>query len=249
VDTRLQDFKLIIGTHDLSPSPVAEGDDLTCWMPFPAFRSLFADLEHNTNANGVPLELTSDDGFISDYALLLPWLLETGRTASFFIPTDSIGMPGRVNVPQVREMHRLGMTIGAHGIRHVNWRRLPQAELRKDVVCGIRALEDILGAPVTSAAPPFGGYDYRVLKLLRDHGITEVHTCDGGYAVADGPLRARMAVAQDSHSNLRILELSTRRPGMVDTWRGQWRQVKSSPDLPWRRSGAQRLRAASPSAA
>jgi peptidoglycan/xylan/chitin deacetylase (PgdA/CDA1 family) len=228
---------------------VAEGDDLTCWMPFPAFRSLFTDLERNTTKNGISLELTSDDAFVSDYELLLPWLLESGRTASFFIPTDFLGRPGRLSVEQLREMHRLGMTIGTHGVRHVNWSRLADRELHEDVVGGIEALEDILGAPVAAAAPPFGGYDHRVLKLLRDNGITEVHTCDGGYAATDGLLRARMAVAQDSLSNLKILELSTRRPGMVDSWRGRWHRVKSSPDLPWRRSAAQRLRAASPSAA
>jgi peptidoglycan/xylan/chitin deacetylase (PgdA/CDA1 family) len=248
MDTRSK-FKLVVGTHDLSPLPVAKGDELTCWMPFSAFRSLFEDVERNTGRNGIPLELTSDDGFISDYELLLPWLIETGRRASFFISTDLLGRQGRLTAAHLREMHRLGMTIGAHGVHHLNWRQLPESELHDDVVGGIKALEDILGAPVTSAAPPFGGYDHRVLKLLRDNGITEVYTCDGGYATSTGPLRARMAVAQDSLSNLKILELSSRRPGIVDSWRGQWRQLKSSPDLPGRRTVAQRLRAASASAA
>jgi hypothetical protein len=248
MDTRSGDFRLVIGTHDLAPSPVAVGDELTCWMPFPAFRTLYTDLERNTAKNGILLELTSDDAFVSDYELLLPWLLETGRTATFFIPTDFLGRPGRLSVAQLREMHRLGMAVGTHGQRHVNWSKLTEAELHEDVVGGIRTLEDMIGASVAAAAPPFGGYDHRVLKLLRDNGITEVHTCDGGYATTGGPLRARMAVAQDSLSNLRILELSTRRPGVVDGWRGQWHRLKNSPDLPWR-SNAQRLRAASPSAA
>ena len=118
-------FKLVLSTHDLSPNPIAVGDELLCWMPFADFKALYAEIEAATAANGIALEITSDDAFSSDYELLLPWLIETGRQATFFIPTAYLGRPGRLTLAQVREMHGLGMRIGNHGTNHVNWARIP----------------------------------------------------------------------------------------------------------------------------
>ena len=222
-------FRLVLGTHDLSPEPIATGDELAAWMPFDDFVALHRKLERNAGRTGVPIQITSDDAFLSDFTLLLPWLLDTGRTATFFIPTAFLGRPGRLTRMQVREMRRLGMRIGTHGTNHIDWARSP--DYRDDIVGGIAALEDLLGEAVTAAAPPFGQYNARVLRLLAEHNIDEVHTCNGGYAVTDGVLRSRVAVARDPAVNAGIVALSARAPGNRDWWRGQWHRLRDLPAL------------------
>jgi peptidoglycan/xylan/chitin deacetylase (PgdA/CDA1 family) len=226
---RASRFRLVLGTHDLSPDPVATGDELSAWMPFHDFVALYGKLDRNAARTGVPIEITSDDAFASDYTLLLPWLLETGRTATFFVPTAFLGRPGRLTRAQLREMRRLGMRIGTHGTNHIDWAR--SADYRDDILAGIATLEDLLGEPVVSAAPPFGQYNARVLRLLAERDIGDVYTCNGGYAVTDGVLRTRVAVASDAAVNDRIVELSTRTPGNKDWWRGQWHRLRDTPAL------------------
>lgn len=222
-------FRLVLGTHDLAPTPVATGDELSAWMPFDAFVAFYDKLDRNAARTGVPIEITSDDAFASDYTLLLPWLLDKGLTASFFIPAAVLDRPGRLTRPQLREMRRLGMRIGTHGTNHIDWAQSP--DYRSDILDGIAILEDLLGEPVTAAAPPFGQYNGNVLRLLAAKNIAEVYTCNGGYAVTDGVLRTRVAVASDPAVNDAILALSTRAPGSKDWWRGQWHRLRDLPAL------------------
>lgn len=222
-------FRLVLGTHDLSPDPIATGDELVAWMPFDRFVQLYDAVERNARQSGIPVELTCDDAFISDYTLLLPWLLQHGRTASFFVPTAFLGRPGRLTAAQLREMHALGMRIGTHGTNHVSWTRNP--DYRDDILRGIAELEDLLGAPVTAAAPPFGQYNASVLRLLAEKQMREVYTCNGGFAVTGGVLRDRVAVASDPAVNTSIVELSRRPPTQRDWLRGQWHRLRDTPVL------------------
>jgi peptidoglycan/xylan/chitin deacetylase (PgdA/CDA1 family) len=220
-------FRLVLATHDLSHDPIATGDELTVWVPFDRFVPLYDAVAHNANSNGIPVEITSDDAFLSDYTLLLPWLLEHGRTASFFVPTAFLGRPGRLTAAHLREMHSLGMRIGTHGTNHVSWTRNP--DYRDDILRGIADLEDLLGAPVTAAAPPFGQYNASVLRLLAEKQMREVYTCNGGYAVTGGVLRNRLSIAGDPAVNASIVELSRRAPTQRDWWRGQWHRLRDTP--------------------
>jgi peptidoglycan/xylan/chitin deacetylase (PgdA/CDA1 family) len=222
-------FRLVLGTHDLAPDPVATGDELSAWMPFGDFVAFYDRLDRNAARTGVSIEITSDDAFASDYTLLLPWLLDNGRTASFFVPTAFLDRPGRLSRTQLREMRRLGMRIGTHGTNHIDWARSP--DYRDDILRGIAALEDLLGEPIVAAAPPFGQYNARVLRLLAEEDVIEVYTCNGGYAVTDGMLRTRVAVASDPAVNDAILQLSARAPGNKDWWRGQWHRLRDLPAL------------------
>jgi peptidoglycan/xylan/chitin deacetylase (PgdA/CDA1 family) len=220
-------FKLILCTHDLAPTPIAQGDELLCWLPFDDFREMFADLETLTAQSGVELELTSDDAFASDYELLFPWLLETRRTATFFIPTAFLGRPGRLTREQVREMRAAGMHIGAHGTNHIDWVTAPADVMRSDIATGLRDLEDLLGERIATAAPPFSSYNREVLSVLRDEGINEVHSCRGGYAVTVGSLRSRAAISRDAAINARIIDIARRAPGGRDLVRGMLHNVQA----------------------
>ena len=56
--------------------------------------------------------LTFDDGFSSDYQLVLPELKKLQAAATFFIVTDWLETPGYLTRQQVRDLSDAGMQIG-----------------------------------------------------------------------------------------------------------------------------------------
>lgn len=201
-------FRLILCAHDLSILPVATRADLNYWVPFNEFAEFFERVEANAAEAGIDIEITSDDGFVSDYEQLLPWLVERGVGATFFIPTAFVGREHRLTSHQLREMRMLGMRIGSHGHEHIDWALAQPDALRNDVRDGLSRLQDMLGEKVTAVAPPFGACNRHVLSVLREAGFEEVHLCRGGITRPTGLLRNRVALERRPRALERILRLS-----------------------------------------
>jgi peptidoglycan/xylan/chitin deacetylase (PgdA/CDA1 family) len=69
---------------------------------------------------------------------------------------------------QIVRLHRAGMEIGAHTVRHPILASVPDDEAREEIVASKRMLEEITGAPVTLFAYPNG-------QPGRDYGPQHVH--------------------------------------------------------------------------
>ena len=98
-----------------------------------------------------------------------------GDTVSYMLTWD-----------ELREMHRLGMTIGAHTVTHPN---LPNAGLeaaRTEIEGSRTRLERELAAPVTMFSYPNGGAERymtrAVAQLVRDSGFEAASTSWNGFA-------------------------------------------------------------------
>src|SRR6185436_12170786 len=80
---------------------------------------------------------------------------------------------GRVRSPmltwkQVREMHELGMTIGAHTMTHPNLPSAGLADATEEIVASKKRLEREIGAAVTMFSYPNGGAErYYTPELQR----------------------------------------------------------------------------------
>lgn len=207
-------FRFILGVHDLSDPPDARGAELRSWMPFAQVRPLLDRLRDETARSGAALHVTCDDAFRSDYALLLPWLLDRGVGASCFVPTRFVGLPGRLSAAQIREMAALGLRIGAHGAGQVDWTSVPRAAFLADLREGRDRLEQILGLAVDTVALPFGSYDGAVLAALLREGFGEIHTTRAGYAPRGEPLVPRNMLRQDRVEA--VLALAARPPHLGD---------------------------------
>jgi peptidoglycan/xylan/chitin deacetylase (PgdA/CDA1 family) len=143
------------------------------------------------------VEITFDDGNLSDLSIALPRLLEAGLTARFFVLAGRIGRPGYLAATDLAALHRAGMTIGSHGADHVDWRRASDAGLRRELHDARRAIEDALGAAVTEASIPFGAFDARVLGALAAAGYRRVYSSSGGLAGTGAWLVPRNTVQVD----------------------------------------------------
>ena len=95
---------------------------------------------------------------------------------------------------EVREMHRLGMTIGSHTLTHPN---LPNAGLvsaRQELIASRHRLEQEISAPVTMFSYPNGGAERyltpAVQQIVREVGYTAATTSRNAFAHAESDLYA-----------------------------------------------------------
>jgi peptidoglycan/xylan/chitin deacetylase (PgdA/CDA1 family) len=173
------------------------------------------------------VELSFDDGFASDVETALPALTERGLSATFFPVAARLGRPGFVDLAGLRALNTAGMTIGLHGMRHRSWRGLdPEAE-REELVLARSLIAEAASADVTSVSCPFGSYDRKVLRTLREYGYQRVFTSDRRRARAGAWLQPRYAMM--AHDTVRTVRdhVLTARPLHERTRRAATSKVKA----------------------
>lgn len=167
------------------------------WLAAEGFQAwTSSDMLRWLEAGGPPTRpavlVTFDDGFRSVLRHGLPVLARYGFRATVFLVTGHVG--GRnnwtsqpVGIPcldilnwgEVRELAAAGMEIGAHSVTHARLSALETSAARGEILDARAAIEDALGAPIGAFAYPYGVYDARVRRLVRDHFEVAYTTVSG----------------------------------------------------------------------
>ncbi|MCA1453695.1 polysaccharide deacetylase family protein [Bradyrhizobium sp. BRP22] len=126
--------------------------------------------------------LTFDDGFLSDYTHVYARYAATGKIPGFmsFIPVDFVGAPGRMNWQMIEELSRNGITVGSHGMAHLDLTTVSDAQLEREVSVSKAVLEDRLGQQVALFAFPYGRFSQRVWEAALRAGYTRLFTIQLG---------------------------------------------------------------------
>lgn len=175
------------------------------------------------------VQITFDDSNESDYTLALPLLKERGMKARFFVVARRIGDKGSLSAEQIRELCAGGMAVENHGMLHRNWKQLNSTELEAELVEARDIIGRVTGQPVTEAACPFGGYNRRVLRMLRQAGYQKVYTSDRGMARAGDWIQPRITIRRrDNIDGVKAMCARTpeNRGGIlrdVKLWLKRWR--------------------------
>lgn len=146
--------------------------------------------------SGRVIVLTFDDGYI-DNLQACDELARRGMSASWFIVSGSVGREpawpadgrpaGRLlNASELRQMHDAGMEIGSHTVSHARMPELDDGTLRQELVDSKAALEDVIGAAVTSFAYPYGAWDERCAAAVEAAGYAAACTTRTGWTLRDG---------------------------------------------------------------
>jgi peptidoglycan/xylan/chitin deacetylase (PgdA/CDA1 family) len=189
---------IYINFHGIGDPPKSVNpSEQRVWIAVELFEALVDFVAFHRASGCDNVQITFDDGNISDYSIALPRLIDRGLVARFFIVSDRIGREGSVGPEQLRTMRTTGMTIGTHGRRHIDWRRADDDDLRAELVDARNLIGEVIGEPVDEAAIPFGSYDRRVLGRLRESGYTRVYTSDGGRTRYGAWLISRCSVHRD----------------------------------------------------
>jgi peptidoglycan/xylan/chitin deacetylase (PgdA/CDA1 family) len=169
-----------------SPPDDAKPDERDVWLRIEKFEAILNVIQEHEN-----IHITVDDGNRSDVDIILPALMKRGLKASFFLLVSAIDQTGYISKEGVRRLAMEGMTIGSHGLAHRDWRKLNDEELTIEVLDSKNELERMLDQSICEVSCPFGSYDRRVLRFLRNAGYQRVCTSDRGLASAEAWLQPR----------------------------------------------------------
>jgi peptidoglycan/xylan/chitin deacetylase (PgdA/CDA1 family) len=113
--------------------------------------------------------ITFDDGMLSVAEEAAPLLLERGMRATIYCVAGRVGgdnsfphepshIPRRplAGAAALRELAAAGFEIGCHGMEHLPLWGASDAELRREILEAKDVLEQLVGAPVSSFAYPYG---------------------------------------------------------------------------------------------
>ena len=134
--------------------------------------------------------LTFDDGYENFYQYALPVLASYGFPAMVYALADRLGQPagwfaadGRATPPlmsaqRLRELRRVGIDIGSHGLTHQRLAEIDHDGARVEVARSRDRLEQLLGEPVAHFCYPYGSYDDAVVDMVAAAGYRSAVTCD-----------------------------------------------------------------------
>jgi peptidoglycan/xylan/chitin deacetylase (PgdA/CDA1 family) len=170
------DQLFILNLHGIGvPKRELPASEQRVWLDQSRFNAILDFAKDKTN-----IQWTFDDANDSDHAIALPALLARGLTAQFFIVADRVDRPGYLTSNQIKELLAAGMGVGSHGWRHRPWAGLRPEDLHQEIADAKDRLELLAGIKMSTASCPFGSYNRKVIRALRDAGFARVYTSDGG---------------------------------------------------------------------
>ena len=129
---------------------------------------------HGPPASG-KVALTFDDAVHPMYApLLLDALRRGGAKATFFL----VGRNVEAYPYFVRDLAAAGHEIANHTYQHVRLVGLSEAAVRDELTRTNRVIEAVTGKPVRFFRPPGGRYNAKVLRIVRELGMTTAFWTD-----------------------------------------------------------------------
>jgi peptidoglycan/xylan/chitin deacetylase (PgdA/CDA1 family) len=143
-------------------------------------RQLYEALFRGRPLPSRPVMITVDDGYVDDVKQILPVLRQDRMVATFYIITGRFHEAGFVSEAQVRELERAGMDIGAHTRTHASLPALTPSAVRAEVAGSADDLRRVLGHPVPWFAYPYGAFDARAVRVVRQAGFVLAVTTRGG---------------------------------------------------------------------
>ncbi len=128
------------------------------------------------------VSITLDDGEDTDYYTALPILQKYGVHATHYVISSKVGDTAHnyMTAEQVAALAAAGEEIGSHTVTHPHLTQQTASQVASELADSQRALQALLGRPVTSFAPPWGEYDMQVLDQLKGY-YRSARTTTSGY--------------------------------------------------------------------
>jgi peptidoglycan/xylan/chitin deacetylase (PgdA/CDA1 family) len=122
-----------------------------------------------------------DDGTTNHGSVVPPILARHDVNGIFYVPTQKLGLRGRLTAAGMKELHEAGHTIGVHGHTHDRWDRLSVAALRKELQTSRSIIADVCGVDSIHAAPPGGYFTPAAVEVARTMDFAYFRTMRWGF--------------------------------------------------------------------
>jgi peptidoglycan/xylan/chitin deacetylase (PgdA/CDA1 family) len=159
----------------------------------------FSDLadyfEQGRELPTLPVIISFDDGWVTQFENALPLLSKYHYPATFFVVTNYIGHRGFVSWPQLQTLVTEGMRIGSHSRSHPHLTKITDPALLWDQIYNSKTtLESQLEAPVDEFAYPYGSYNLAATEMVKAAGYRVGRGCCSGVAHTSTDLFALRAI-------------------------------------------------------
>mgnify|MGYP000884508166 CR=1 FL=1 len=127
--------------------------------------------------------LTFDDGFQSVYNVVSPFLKQYNYPATVFITSQFIDKNTQyLSRTQLEALAKNPLiTIGSHGVSHLNLVNLSLDEARKEIANSKNILEEITNLSIEAFAYPYGFYNRITQRLLTENNFLLAFTTRFGF--------------------------------------------------------------------
>jgi len=163
--------------------------------------------------------ITFDDGYQDFYIHALPELVRHGFQATVFIvssfaqnPMEGMGAHRHLDWREIREIAKLGNSIGSHTVSHPNLQRVTRDRLAYEITESKKVIEQEVGLAIDSFAYPyaFPEHDGEFLSALR--ASLEQSGYDCGVCTRIGTVKSQSErffmprIPVNTHDDLRLFE-------------------------------------------
>lgn len=143
----------------------------------------------------LPVIISFDDGWETQFEYALPSLEKYHYPATFFVVTDYIGRRGFISWPQLQTLLTDGMRIGSHSRSHPRLTKIKDAAKLWDQIYNSKIiLEAQLEASVEEFAYPYGSYNAKAAAAVKQAGYRAGRGCCSGIAHTSGDVFLLKAV-------------------------------------------------------
>jgi peptidoglycan/xylan/chitin deacetylase (PgdA/CDA1 family) len=131
------------------------------------------------------VSISFDDGWANQYQNAFPLLQANGQTATFNIISGSLtDQPDYMSGTQVKNLFSNGMEIASHTVTHTDLTTVSQTQLVYEMSQSQATLQNLLGAPVTDFAYPYGSYNTNTITVGEQYYQSQ-RTVDAGLNTKD----------------------------------------------------------------
>ena len=124
--------------------------------------------------------VTFDDGYKDNLTDMLPIMNERGMTATVFMVTNDIGMPGYLTWDDLRELEANGIEIGSHTCNHLPLTEMSPDEANDELIKSKLIMEWTGLKTIFTLSYPNGKYNDRMPELLKKNEYLAAVTGDSG---------------------------------------------------------------------
>ncbi|MDX1775558.1 MAG: polysaccharide deacetylase family protein [Desulfobulbales bacterium] len=158
--------------------------------------------------------LTFDDGNLSDYETVYPFLKKQGLKGVFFLKTKALDTAAHLNTAQIKEMSDSGLCeFGSHSVHHQNFIGMEKNMLDQELTVSRNVIQSITGREVYAFAYPNGFWNGAAKKALMDNGYHFAFTVLPGLNErTTNPLELRRIVVKRDTSQQVFIDWINRKP-------------------------------------
>ncbi len=122
------------------------------------------------------ITLSYDDGTVADRELV-DILNQHGLKGTFHLNSGKLDQEGNLDSEEIAELFT-GHEVACHTVSHPHLPQIPRQRILQELLDDRRALEELVGYPVTGFSYPYGEYSQEVIELLKAAGIEYARTIE-----------------------------------------------------------------------